>query len=77
MSSAKKKKLVIVESPVKARTIARFLGADYSVESCMGHIRDLPGSAKELPESVPKKTLGQTGCGCGKQLSSFLLYPVR
>ena len=40
------KSLVIVESPAKARTIARFLGDGYVVESSIGHIRDLPKSAK-------------------------------
>jgi len=39
-----KKSLVIVESPTKARTIGRFLGAGYEVTSSMGHIRDLPKS---------------------------------
>src|SRR5579872_1081166 len=34
--------LVIVESPAKARTIASFLGKDFVVKSCFGHIRDLP-----------------------------------
>ncbi len=38
------KHLVIVESPTKSRTIARFLGKDYIVESSFGHVRDLPKS---------------------------------
>ncbi|TYB80821.1 MAG: type I DNA topoisomerase [Kosmotoga sp.] len=38
------KKLVIVESPAKAKTISRYLGKDYEVASSKGHVRDLPGS---------------------------------
>ncbi|MDJ0790857.1 MAG: type I DNA topoisomerase [Acidimicrobiia bacterium] len=45
------KKLVIVESPAKARTINRYLGDDYVVESSVGHIRDIPSRAADLPES--------------------------
>ncbi len=41
--------LVIVESPSKARTIAGYLGRGYVVESSVGHIRDMPDSAAEIP----------------------------
>jgi DNA topoisomerase I len=44
-----RRRLVIVESPAKARTIAGYLGADYVVESSIGHIRDLPGGAGDMP----------------------------
>jgi DNA topoisomerase I len=45
------KKLVIVESPAKARTINRYLGDDFIVESSIGHIRDIPARAADLPDS--------------------------
>jgi len=49
------KKLVIVESPAKARTIGSYLGADYDVQASVGHIRDLIPNAKGLPEELRKK----------------------
>ena len=55
------KHLVIVESPTKARTLARFLGPDYVVESSVGHIRDLPANAAQIPaayKGLPWARLG-------------------
>jgi DNA topoisomerase I len=46
---ARGRRLVIVESPAKARTIAGYLGKDYVVESSIGHIRDMPDKAAEIP----------------------------
>ncbi len=45
------KRLVIVESPTKARTLTQYLGDDYIVESSVGHIRDLPSNAAEIPKA--------------------------
>jgi DNA topoisomerase I len=49
------KSLVIVESPAKARTIEGYLGGDYAVGSSIGHVRDLPDRAKDVPEAERKR----------------------
>lgn len=53
--------LVVVESPAKARTIARYLGEDYLVESSIGHIRDLPRSAADIPAAAKGKPWARLG----------------
>ncbi|MCD0164314.1 type I DNA topoisomerase [Deinococcus sp. 12RED42] len=53
--------LVIVESPAKARTIEKYLGKGYAVESSIGHIRDLPKSAADIPEKYKGKAWARLG----------------
>ncbi|GGK12620.1 DNA topoisomerase 1 [Deinococcus malanensis] len=53
--------LVIVESPAKARTIEKYLGKGYSVESSIGHIRDLPKSASDIPEKYKGQAWARLG----------------
>jgi DNA topoisomerase-1 len=52
------RRLVIVESPAKARTIAGYLGEGYTVEASVGHIRDLP-QPSELPADMKKGPFGK------------------
>ena len=55
------KSLVIVESPSKARTIAGFLGNDFVVESSIGHVRDLPRGAAEVPAAYKGEPWARLG----------------
>jgi DNA topoisomerase-1 len=55
------KHLVIVESPAKARTIAGYLGPDYVVESSIGHIRDMPDKAAEIPAKYRNEAWARLG----------------
>ena len=55
------KPLVIVESPAKAKTIAGFLGSGFVVESSIGHIRDLPRSAADIPEALKGQAWAKLG----------------
>jgi DNA topoisomerase-1 len=55
------KSLVIVESPAKARTIAGYLGDDFVVESSIGHIRDLPRRASDVPPEFKKTAWARLG----------------
>src|SRR5918996_184682 len=70
------KPLVIVESPAKARTLARFLGNKYRVEASYGHIRDLPESAKEVPEEIKKKAWGRLGVDTDGDFTPYYVVPA-
>lgn len=54
-------KLVIVESPAKAKTIGKILGKEYVVESSIGHVRDLPRKAGDIPAKYKKEKWSRLG----------------
>jgi len=60
-SASVARRLVIVESPHKAKTIAGYLGRGYVVESSVGHIRDLPTSAADIPAKYKKEPWARLG----------------
>ena len=68
-------RLVIVESPTKARTLSKYLGPEFIVESSVGHIRDLPANAAE----IPKKYKGEAWSRLGVQVDDSFkpLYVVQ
>jgi DNA topoisomerase I len=70
------KSLVIVESPAKARTIAAFLPAGFQVEASIGHIRDLPTSAKEIPAKVKKEPWARLGIDVENDFQPCYVVPA-
>jgi len=70
------KRLVIVESPAKARTIAGFLGKDFAVESSIGHIRDLPDRASDVPEAQ-RKRFGALGVDVDKGFEPYYVVDAK
>ena len=69
------KPLIVVESPAKARTIAKFLGPDYVVESSIGHIRDLPPSAAEIPKQHKGKPWARLGIDVENGFAPLYVVP--
>jgi len=69
------KPLVIVESPAKARTIARFLGADYAIEASIGHVRDLPASADQIPAEARQYKWARLGIDVEHDFKPLYIVP--
>ena len=69
------KSLVIVESPTKARTISSFLGPEATVESSMGHIRDLPRSAADIPAKAKGEEWARLGVNVEKGFEPLYVVP--
>ncbi len=69
------KKLVIVESPTKAKTIRAFLSDEYQVEASMGHVRDLPSSAAEIPAKWKKARWARMGVNVENDFEPLYVIP--
>jgi DNA topoisomerase I len=68
------RRLVIVESPTKAKTIRRFLPGDgYKIEASMGHVRDLPANADEIPETLKKQEWARIGVNIEKDFEPLYI----
>jgi DNA topoisomerase-1 len=67
--------LVIVESPTKARTITRFLPKSFKVVASVGHIRDLPQSAADVPAKYKKEAWARLGINVEDNFQAPLDHP--
>ena len=67
--------LVIVQSPTKAKTIRRFLPPNYEVLASMGHVRDLPKGAAEIPASVKKEKWSRIGVNTTEDFEPLYIVP--
>ncbi|QEG34931.1 type I DNA topoisomerase [Bythopirellula goksoeyrii] len=67
--------LVIVESPAKAKTIAKYLGSGYRVEASIGHIRDLPQGAKQIPAQYKGESWSNLGVNVNDNFTPIYVIP--
>ena len=67
--------LVIVESPTKAKTIRKFLPSNYQVLASMGHVRDLPKGAAEIPAAVKKEKWSRIGVNTTEDFEPLYIVP--
>jgi len=69
------KTLMIVESPAKARTIGKFLGKNYVIEASIGHVRDLPEGAKQVPAEFKKEEWAYLGVNVNSGFEPIYIIP--
>src|SRR5215204_5492275 len=67
--------LVIVESPAKARTISKYLGSGFTVEASIGHVRDLPQGAKQIPAEFKKEAWSNLGVNVNENFTPIYIVP--
>jgi DNA topoisomerase-1 len=69
------KALVIVESPAKARTISKYLGRGFTVEASIGHVRDLPQGAKQVPAQYKNEPWSNLGVNVHDNFTPIYIIP--
>jgi DNA topoisomerase-1 len=69
-------KLVIVESPAKAKTIAKILGEGYDVQASVGHVRDLPERADDVPDEFKKQKWAKLGVNVEQGFAPLYIVPA-
>lgn len=69
------KSLVIVESPTKIKTLKKYLPKDYTIDSSMGHIRDLPANAKEVPKKFKGEEWANLGVNTEEDFEPLYVIP--
>src|SRR5690349_16895806 len=74
-SGAPKNALVIVESPAKARTIGKYLGAGFTVEASIGHVRDLPQGAAQIPAQYKGEPWSNLGVNVNDNFAPIYIVP--
>src|SRR5918993_4160481 len=67
--------LVIVESPAKARTIGKYLGKNFRVEASIGHVRDLPQGAKQVPAQFKGEPWANLGVNVNDNFTPIYIVP--
>lgn len=67
--------LVIVESPTKAKTIRKFLPKNFIVEASVGHVRDLPQSAADIPKAIKEEEWTKIGVNVEKNFEPLYVVP--
>ena len=67
--------LVIVESPAKARTISKYLGRNFTVEASIGHVRDLPQGAEQIPAQYKGEPWSNLGVNVNDNFTPIYIIP--
>ena len=70
-------RLVIVESPAKAKTIQKYLGPGYDVQASVGHVRDLPERAVDVPAEIKKQPWGRMAIDVEDNFTAYYVVSAK